>query len=872
MRKTYFLTAFLAASLAVGCAKVSPVAEPDGGKEENVVTLGQASPYYSGVVTVKLTEGLAEQIGAQIESGALQTKSSQLNGLIERYGIKSFTRVFPDNERFAGRLHREGLDRWYRVEFDTAAPSVTKAADDFLGIDGIEVAEPMPKVRMDSFNDPYLPDQWALGQSSGVDINVSDVWSSYTTGDPRVIVAVMDQGVALSHEDLQWNTLPMGAGGSRNFANDGAAVSAGAHGTHVAGVIAAVSNNGKGISGIAGGDYAAGSRGVTIMSCQLFGSDGSFRGFEAALQYAADNGAVISQNSWGFTVDLDNNGIISDDELNFIKNLKTPESYKTAIEYFIKYAGCDNDGNQLPDSPMKGGVVFFAAGNDDIQYGVPADYESVIAVGSIASNGTRSSFSNYGDWVDICAPGSSIWSAVPDGYTRMSGTSMACPMVSGVAALVLSSRGGVGFTNEHLKACLLNGASNKLALPASKPVGPFVDALGAVTYGLGSAPENIKDYSLSAKSNSITVEWTVPAKQASSTDAAYGTMVALSRDKSLLENLDPSYPPSGVTVRTVKTSDLNPGDIASCTISRLAFSTEYYATVVAYNYGPVYSAATPVKRIETKGNNPPVITTDSSLKGIELKASGSMTIAFMLSDPDEHDFTYTYTEGSSAETWTRVSGAACSLRIDGAKGESGSYEARLVAKDSYGAETLLKIPYTILPNTPPVVEERLQSVLLYLGGKTREIELDGAFSDSDGDSLSYSVVSSSAGCVHAVASGSTLYLTPRKQGSVTLAVSAFDPRGAQASQEVKVVVREKEEDIDVYPTQVKSMLHVGTLEDKTATHIEVFSTGGATVYDETLDSSAFEPATVDLSRLAPGQYSVRISFDGKTVVRNIVKV
>lgn len=872
MRKTHFLTALLAVSLAAGCAKVSPVAEPDGGSGEAAVTAGQASPYYSGVVTVKLAEGLAEQVGAQLESGALQTKSSQLNGLIEQYGIKSFTRVFPDNERFAGRLHREGLDRWYRVEFNTADASVTKAADDFLGIDGIEVAEPMPKVRLGSFNDTYLPDQWALGQSDGVDINVADVWSRYTTGDPRVIVAVMDEGVALNHEDLQWNTLPMGAGGSHNFANEGAAVASGSHGTHVAGIIAAVNNNGKGIAGIAGGDYAAGNRGVTIMSCQVFGTDDSFGGFEAALQYAADNGAVISQNSWGFNADLDENGIISADELEYIKNLKTPDSYKAAIEYFIKYAGCDDDGNQLPDSPMKGGVVIFAAGNDNIPYGIPASYESVIAVGSIAANGTRSDFSNYGDWVDICAPGTYIISTIPGGYGPKSGTSMACPMVSGVAALVVSSRGGVGFTNEQLKECLLNGATDKLALPASRPIGPLVDALGAVTYGLESAPENIEDYSLSAKSNSVTVEWTVPAKQASSTEAAYGAMVALSRDKSLLESLDPSYPPSGVTFRTVKTSDLKPGETASCTISKLAFSTEYYAMVVAYNYGPVYSAATPVKKIETEGNNPPVISTDSSLEGIELKASGSLTLAFALSEPDGHDFTYAYTAGSSAETWTRISGASCSLKIDGAKGESGSYEARLVATDSYGAETALTIPYTILPNNPPAVEKTLESVLLYLGGKTREVVLDGVFSDSDGDKLSYAVTSSSAGSVHAVVTGSTLYLTPRKQGSVTLTVSAYDPRGAQVSQEIKVVVRENEEDIDVYPTQVKSTLYVGTVENKTATHIELFSAGGATVYDETFDASAFEPAEADLSRLAPGKYSVRISFDGKTVVRNIVKI
>ena len=345
--------------------------------------------------------------------------------------------------------------------------ALTKAQSSLEGVAGVEVFEPVRKIRINDFDD-LKSELWGLNNESykGIDINVKSVWENYTVGKESVIVSVVDNGVDINHEDLSANCLPNGK--HYNAIDDNYVIVPGAHGTHVAGTIGAVGNNGKGVVGVAGGDFANGKHGVSIMSCQIFKTDVNGNttsgSSAAAIKFGADNGAVISQNSWGYTYDADGDGKLTGDEYNRAMAAKVSSSDKAAIDYFIKYAGCDNDGNQLPSSPMKGGVVFFAAGNDAIQNCAPGSYEKVVAVGSVAENGTRSSFSNYGDWVDICAPGSNILSTTPNnGYETMSGTSMACPHVSGVAALIVSHFGGPGFTNDMLKAKLL-GSANKSAV------------------------------------------------------------------------------------------------------------------------------------------------------------------------------------------------------------------------------------------------------------------------------------------------------------------------------------------------------------------------------------------------------------------------
>lgn len=426
--------------------------------------------YIPGSVVVKLTPEAAD---------ALASGDGTLLGAAEDVlGTEHVERLFPDAGEFEPRHRKYGLHRYYIVNFDTAVP-LSKAQTMLESLDCVESLEKRHRIcRKDRTDDPGYSYLWEY--SGKYSINVEDAWE-YTTGDPSVVVCVVDEGVGLRHEDLAWNC----GTEHKDFVRGNSSVTAGDHGCHVAGTIAGVRNNGKGMAGIAGGDYASGKKGVTLMSAQVFLGNSSASSFEDAIVWGADNGAVISQNSWGNDYDFDGDGKLSSYEKSVALSDRISGSMADAIDYFIENAGCDADGNQLPGSPMKGGVVVFAAGNDGIANGVPASYAPVIAVGAVGSSGRLSSFSNYGSWVDICAPGENIYSCVADGgYDRYDGTSMACPHVSGALALLVSEFGGEGFTNTDLEEILLKGANPDLINKTNKTVGPYLDIMGSMKYGI----------------------------------------------------------------------------------------------------------------------------------------------------------------------------------------------------------------------------------------------------------------------------------------------------------------------------------------------------------------------------------------------------
>ncbi|MEK6480349.1 S8 family serine peptidase [Catalinimonas sp. 4WD22] len=424
---------------------------------------------------IKLDDSLAIQLSVFSQS-ILSTSYPSLAQLNQSFEVKEMKRVFPYAGKYEYAHRSYELHQWYEIEFqDTLRQEVKEVIQHYMQNSAVQWAEPVYEMSLDvtdssliSMNDPRLKDQWHYqntGQSGGTvgaDIQLPDAWN-IETGDSSVIVAIIDGGMDINHEDLKeamWvNQAELNGTKGLDDDNNGYVDDVNGygfgdrrgeflphrHGIHVGGTVGAINNNDKGVAGIAGGSGTA--DGVRLMSCAVFGSY-SQGGFPESFVYAADNGAVIAQNSWG-------GGAQS-------------QVLEDAIDYFIARAGYDNSeenyDKNLQTGPMAGGIVFFAAGNNNSSYpgaGYPGSYESCFSVASTDHNDHKSSFSNYGDWVEISAPGTDVLSTYTgNGYGYLSGTSMACPHVSGVAALIVSKYGKEGFKPDQVKHLLLSSAEN----------------------------------------------------------------------------------------------------------------------------------------------------------------------------------------------------------------------------------------------------------------------------------------------------------------------------------------------------------------------------------------------------------------------------
>ena len=442
------------------------------------------------VVRVKLKPEAESQFlalrNSKSSNGTLQMGQTTLDEICVRYGVDNMKRVFPYSPKFEERHRKHGLHLWYEFTYVTDQHP-DEVASTFKSYDGFEITKSVhtltrpdekPQImpakevleRM-STNDPRIGEQWHYnntGQTGGLvgaDISLFEAWES-TMGSDQVVVAIMDGGIDYSHPDLadnMWiNTGEIPGNGidddnngyiddvyGFNFVEMDGDIDPDDHGTHVGGTVSASNNNGIGVAGVAGGN--GNTKGARLMSCEVF-SPFSNGGFAQAFVYAADNGAVIAQNSWGHT----SPGVYDQEVLD-------------AVDYFIEEAG------QYEGSPMQGGIVFFASGNDDSSADYyPGFYEPIVAVGATNHENQKSWYSNYGDWVDISAPGGEtfvtsegVLSTLPNNsYGFYQGTSMACPHVSGIAALVLSN---VSFpiTNTELRELLESSVDELDGLPSA---------------------------------------------------------------------------------------------------------------------------------------------------------------------------------------------------------------------------------------------------------------------------------------------------------------------------------------------------------------------------------------------------------------------
>ena len=511
--KILFLTAILIAGFS-SCSVEGPVgADAPADKVAPVgpdVVEGELFVRFDASVSEILENaGVVTKSGSDGSSRSGVLSVDEVLELVEGYQIE---RVFPVDVRSEERAREAGLHLWYVVRFSDEYPVEEVAAKlSRLGeVSGVQYNRTLKRasdrkavpltaaayrqlkssVKEPVFNDPHHGLQWHLvnngdlGETkfvAGADIQVEKAWE-LTMGDPSIIVAVLDEGVDFSHPDLKgsmwinegeiWRSEEDNDGNGYagdvygyNFAAQSGVIATNGrydtgHGTHVAGVIAATNDNGIGISSVAGGTETE--PGVRIMSCQIFSGSlaGTVLDEVRAIKYAADNGAVVLQCSWGYISGAAN-------PYDWSPQFSSDDQWKTynllefkALDYFVHNAGS-------PDGVIDGGVVVFAGGNEYAPAAsYPAAYPDYISVAATAPDYTPAVYTNYGAGTDLCAPGGDqdyyyeygeglnkgslgcVLSTLPytvtgtaseiAGYGYMEGTSMACPHVSGVVALGLS--------------------------------------------------------------------------------------------------------------------------------------------------------------------------------------------------------------------------------------------------------------------------------------------------------------------------------------------------------------------------------------------------------------------------------------------------
>lgn len=539
MKKKFFYIAMVALALT-GCSdSLSTIGSSDGNSEITIPADAEA-----GELLIKFSPEMSDildqaQLSKTRSGKATRSGIPSTDEVLDILGSYSFERVFPVDANTEARTREAGLHLWYTVKFNKGT-DLKAAAERLKQLGEISKVQTNGRIKRayntDSKriylsdkalqqkstraaaaegepNDPGFASQWHyrnlgegnydfenlnnnhVGAKAGCDVNALEAWKT-CTGDPSIIVAILDEGVMYTHPDLaanMWCNPGESVQGAKtdgdgngyegdlhgyNFVTESGDITwtdanDSGHGTHVAGTIAAVNNNGKGVCGVAGGDGTPNS-GVKIMSCQVFSGQNSvtLAGEARAIKYAADNGAVILQCSWGYN--SSESSIINGYTPGPATEKEWAETYpleKEALDYFINNAGS-------PNGVIDGGIPVFAAGNEYAgNPAFPGAYSKCVCVSSVAADFTPACYTDFGSLVTLSAPGGDLeyyskigeqedeyWAETTEqkgavlstmikngqpAYGYMEGTSMACPHVSGVAALGLAY---AAKTNRHYRA------------------------------------------------------------------------------------------------------------------------------------------------------------------------------------------------------------------------------------------------------------------------------------------------------------------------------------------------------------------------------------------------------------------------------------
>lgn len=888
--------------LATSCQESMEMENPNS--KTRAVAIDKDLFAVRGRINVKLEKGANQALPTSAKGNVeMQSVPSAMASAMKYAGAYKMERVFKPAGIYEKRTIAEGLDRWYTIYFDESK-DVAEVLQQFNKAAGVEYAErvlpiarpkftakpytgPAPQTRnqptASAFNDPLLAKQWhyyndgsiSPRAKKGADCNLKPVWEKYTTGKSNVIVAVVDGGIDITHEDLVDNLYinekeKNGQAGvdddGNGFVDDvygynfveakdvvGGTIQPDneGHGTHVAGTVAARNNNGKGVAGVAGGNGTPDS-GVRLMSCQIFRGKDEQGDAAAAIKYAADNGAVICQNSWGYS---STSGVTA-----------MPKLLKEAVDYFIKMAGCDENGQQRANSPMKGGVVVFAAGNENKEFAAyPACYAPVVSVSAMAWNFAKASFSNYAHWITIMAPGgdqdtfgteggilSTVpKSKVPSGYAYFQGTSMACPHVSGIAALIASYFGRQGFTNDELKSRLITAYRpfniDELNPAYKGKLGKgYIDAEAAFESDTKIAPEKVGTLTLTPDFVDITAEWSI-AKDEDKTAAFY--RLYISSNDLTAENL------KDMSFKEINGMGHSLGEKLRFTFDNLKDNKAYSIAVVAVDrWGNLSEPA--IQKCTTKLNHAPEVTNFPE-KVIELNNNERKTFSFNVADPDGHNWDIRAIGETKGVSYS-ISQATVTVSIVPVL-QAGSYTCTFVLTDDLGAKSEKSFTFKVIPYMPPKLEQPFANYIVGLDEGSLNISLKGHYTSS-GSQLSYKANVANGGIASVQVSNDQLQIKPLARGVTRVSVLASDGRqtSSDGSFQIRVVERKSAPVYAVYPIPAKTDINALLNPEVTQAEFVISSTVGEQLMSATVTPDKNSVATLDLSKLRPGTYKLTV--------------